>query len=293
MPRDMIKKNTLTKYDRLLGAHLSTAGGLLKTLERAEELRCNCVQIFASNPRGWKGRSFSETQATEYRDAMSRSRVRELIIHAIYLVNLASPKQEVYEKSLGSLRNDLISAGRLGAKNLVLHPGSDLGQAGGEVRLIQALRELQPDIPGGCRILLEGMAGTAHSLGDLPTIGRIGSILGPKIGVCLDSAHLCASGYNLGEAQDFKRFDRDVKKHIGYARVGCIHLNDSKKPCGSHRDHHENLGQGFVGRQGLINLVKHKPLRHLPYIIETPGFNEQGPDARNMRELKKYAGAGV
>jgi len=278
---------------RLLGAHVSTAGGLLKTLERAKILGCNCVQIFAGNPRGWKGTPVSTAEAEAYQAAAPEFGVQELIIHAIYLVNLASPKKEVYQKSLVSLRNDLISAGRLGVRNVVVHPGSDLGDGQGETRLRKALQSLQKDIPAGCRLLLEGMAGTKNSLGDLQTLGRLCQDLGKQVGICLDSAHLCASGYDLAKAEEFKRFIRDIKKYIGYEKIGCIHLNDSRQACGSHRDQHENLGEGYVGRTGLCRLLQHKPFWHLPFILETPGFNELGPDRKNMQRLRRYAASGI
>lgn len=274
---------------RLLGAHLSTSGGLLKTLERARELECSCVQIFASNPRGWSGAPYPEAEARAYREAAPGAGVRALVIHAIYLVNPASPKPEILQKSTEALRRDLVSAGRLGALAVVVHPGSDLGEGGGEERIFRVLHELLPDIPDGCRLLLEGMAGTRHSLGDLPTLGRLCRALGPKIGVCLDSAHLCAAGYNLSDPRDFRRLDEDIREQVGYDRVGCLHLNDSRSPCNSRRDLHENLGEGHVGEDGLRRLLHHPPFAQLPFILETPGFDDKGPDEKNLRRLRQYA----
>jgi deoxyribonuclease IV len=278
----------LKMFDRLLGAHVSTAGGLQKTVERAQVLGCNCIQIFASNPRGWQSTPTSESDAHTYQQAASTHGVKTLIIHAIYLVNLASPKEEVAEKSLASMQRDLMSAKRLGALGLVLHPGSDLGDGQGVERLHKALKILLPSIPAGCRILLEGMAGTKNSIGDLETIGRLSRELGDKVGVCLDSAHLLAAGYDLPQTTGFKQLDLDIKKYIGYEKIGCIHLNDSKQPVGSHRDRHENLGEGFVGKAGLIHMLLHKPFAHLPFILETPGFDDQGPDQKNMQRMKQY-----
>lgn len=274
--------------NRLVGAHLSTAGGLKKTLERAKALGCSAVQIFVANPRGWQSTPISEEAADAYKQAAADYGVHQLIIHAIYLVNLASPKEAVFKKSLAALRKDLVSAGRLGVKGIVLHPGSDLGEGQGVPRLERALASLKPNIPAGCRILLEGMAGTKNSLGDIPTIGSLCNNLGDAFGVCLDSAHLCASGYNLGEPKDFQRFTRDVKKHIGFKKLGCFHLNDSRQPCGSRRDHHENLGDGFVGKTGLVNVLQYKAFAHLPFIMETPGFDALGPDKKNMQRLRRY-----
>ena len=290
MPEATPGKNK-KKIERLLGAHISTAGGIRKTLKRAQELECNCMQIFAGNPRGWQSSPVTESEAHAYREAAAALGVKALVIHAIYLVNLASPKIEVHEKSLASLQRDLLSARRLGAQSLVVHPGSDLGDGQGEARLRKGLRTLLPNIPQGCRLLLEGMAGTKNSVGDLETIGRLSRSLGDKVGVCLDSAHLFAAGYDLTREKGFEKLEQDIKKYIGYQKIGCIHLNDSKQLCGSHRDRHENLGEGFVGRAGLVRMLKHKPFAQLPFILETPGFNDLGPDLKNMQRMKQYVKA--
>lgn len=274
---------------RLLGAHLSTAGGMAKLLERARRLRCTCVQIFAANPRGWQGRPVSASEAGAYHRLAPRAGVRQLLIHAIYLVNLASPKAEVVRRSVQALRRDLISAGRLGAQGVVVHAGSDLRQGGGSGRIVASLRILLPLVPAGCRILLETSAGERPNLGDFPSLGRLCRALGPRVGVCLDSAHVCAAGYNLSDARDYGRLLADVKRHVGIRRVGCIHLNDSRSACGSHRDHHENLGEGHVGSAGLKRLLNAPAFRHLPVILETPGFDQQGPDLRNLRRLRAWA----
>ncbi|MBN1595007.1 deoxyribonuclease IV [candidate division FCPU426 bacterium] len=289
-PRYGSRQGAEVKAKRLLGAHVSTAGGLQKSLERARALQCNCMQVFTGNPRGWSGAPVAKAAARAFREAAPVFGVKTVIIHAIYLVNPASPKAEVRRKSLVCLRRDLVSAGRLGASGVVLHPGSDLGDRQGEQRLLTALQQLLPAVPAGCRLLLEGMAGTKNSIGTLEAVGRLARQAGEKIGVCLDSAHLCAAGYDLQTADGFARFVKDVKKHIGFARVGCIHVNDSKHPCGSRRDHHENLGEGYVTARGLRNLLHFHPFRALPFIMETPGFDQLGPDRKNMRRLKKYAG---
>ena len=277
------------KKIRLLGAHISAAGGLLKMLAKAKQLGCNCVQIFASNPRSWQGQPITEKEAKIFKTKQIEYGVEELIIHAIYLVNLGSPKKEVYEKSIQALKNDLLSATRLGVKKIVVHPGSDLGEPGGEERLLKALRKLEKEIPSGGCFLLEGMSGTKNSLGNLATLGSLCKELGKKFGVCLDSAHLWASGYALDTEVGFNKLIKDLKKYNLYSCVKCIHLNDSKKLCGSHRDMHENLGKGFITSQGLSNMLNYNKFKLLPFIIETPGFENQGPDKKNMQIMKNMA----
>lgn len=282
----------MKRSDYLFGAHLSVAGGWKRMLERARKLGCSCVQIFAANPRGWGGGPVTAAAGAGYRALAPAYGVRELIIHSIFLANPASPDREVRAKTFGALRRDLLSAARLGARSVVVHPGSDRGVAGGEARLEKMLFALLPHLPAGTALLLEGMAGSAHSLGDLATLGRLAARFAPAVGVCLDSAHLCASGYDLADAADFRRLDRDLKRWIGYERIGCFHLNDSRRPCGSRRDEHENLGEGHIGVEGLSRCLTHKPFRRLPFIIETPGFDELGPDLKNMQRLRRFAQIG-
>jgi len=269
----------------LLGAHLSTAGGLLKTLERAAERRCDCVQIFAGTPRAWSRKLVTDPEAEAFRAAAPGYGVRCLIIHASYLVNLASPDPELLERSRLSLRQDLEAAAKLGAAAVVVHPGS--GKiAGAAERLAESVASLLPSVPGNCRLLLEVMAGAAGSLGSLEILGGILGHFDQRLGICLDTAHLCAAGYNLGDSGDFRRFDRDLRRWVGYARIGCCHVNDARFPCGSHRDVHENLGEGQVGAPGLRRWLAHPAFRGLPMIMETPGFDQKGPDLANMRRLR-------
>ena len=286
---DMVKLQTRS---HLLGAHLSTQGGWEKMLQRAQALGCRSVQIFASNPRGWSGTRITRTSGNIYQALAPRYGVEVLVVHAIYLVNLASPHPGIAAHSYKSVVSDLGAVRFLGAKALILHPGSDTGAGGGEERLLRVLRRLRRQVPEGCRILLEGMASPPGRLGNLEVIGRIARAAGEHVGICLDAAHLCAAGYNLADAKDFKRFDRDVKRWIGYGRIGCLHANDSRQPCGSHRDQHENLGEGFVGSVGLARILAHPAVQKVPVIIETPGFDNLGPDFKNMRRLRRLAGLG-
>lgn len=261
----------------------------MAVLARAKKLGCNCLQIFAANPRSWQGQPVSQSQAQAFLAAAPKSGVKALVIHAIYLVNLASPKPEVRKHSLLALQRDLVSAQRLRAVGIIVHPGSDLGDGQGEARLLAGLKKLLPHLPLGCRILLETMAGQKNSLGDLATLGRLCARLGEGIGVCLDTAHLFAAGFDLTQDKSFLALMRAIKQQVGFKRVGCVHLNDSKSPCNSRRDYHENLGEGYIGRPGLSRVLGYHSLRPVPMIIETPGFDQMGPDAMNMRRLHRLA----
>jgi deoxyribonuclease-4 len=289
VPAAIVVTKRSAKLTRLLGAHLSTSGGWEKLLQRAQTLGCRSVQIFASNPRGWTGTLITPASGNIYRSLAPRYGVEALVVHAIYLVNLASPNPVTAARSFKSVVSDLKAARYLGAKALVMHPGSDTGAGGGEERLLRALVRLRAHVAPGMRILLEGMASPPGRLGHLATLGRMVRRAGAHVGVCLDSAHLCAAGYHLADGADFKRFDRDVKRWIGYSWIGCLHCNDSRQPCGSHRDQHENLGEGFVGRAGLVRILAHPAVQKVPVILETPGFDNLGPDLKNMQRLRKYA----
>ncbi len=264
---------------------------MLALLARAKAIGAQTVQLFAANPRSWQGRSISQEEADVFLSQQAHFGVRQVVIHAIYLVNLASPREDVRENSLQALRRDLQSAQLLRAAAVVVHPGSHVGRPGGRERLIAGLQVLQSSIPLGCKLLLEGMAGAKNSLGDLRTLGQVLKRVGIKqFGLCLDSAHLFASGYDLRSEDGVKMLEMDVKRYVGGSRtIGCVHLNDAKHPCGSKRDQHENLGAGTIGRAGLVKLLALPMLSHCAVIMETPGFNQLGPDKKNMQRLRSLA----
>lgn len=262
-----------------LGCHLSIAGGLHKAIERAEELGTNALQIFSHNARSWTIKPLSEGDARKFRQAQSESSVEYVVIHTSYLINLASPKEDVYRKSVEALREEIERAGRLDIPHVNTHVGAHLGSGveAGLQRIARALDEVfrspeahdHPDV----LVLLENDAGTGTSLG--ATFDELGAIIdntreGERLGVCFDTCHGYAAGYDFTSAEGLEEILGTLERKVGLERLKLIHVNDSKHPLGSRKDRHEHIGRGRIGREGFRRLVNHSRLRDLPFVLETP-----------------------
>ena len=260
----------------LIGAHVSPSGGPAKAVERGEERACRSIQIFNQNPRQWKGRVYSDEEVAAYHEAMKGSVVEELVIHAIYLLNCASEDPEIRDKSLASLIVALNAGAQLKAKGVVLHPGSALqdggGRCGAQARravIKEALAESET-----CPLLLEDTAGAGGTLGrsfeELATMIELAG--GQKrLGVCLDSCHLFASGYDVRTRESLGKVIDEFDKVVGCDRLGALHVNDSMTGLGSNRDRHTNLGDGEIGVEGMIAFLSEPRFEGLPVIFEGPG----------------------
>ncbi|CAA9471475.1 MAG: Endonuclease IV [uncultured Solirubrobacteraceae bacterium] len=263
----------------LIGAHVSPAGGPAKAVERGVERRCRAIQIFNQNPRAWKPREYSQTEIDDFHGAMAESDVDALVIHAVYLINTASEDDEIRSKSLTSLIASLQAGSRLGASGVVLHPGSAL-KNGGSVDaalersaavLVEALAQ-----SAGCPLQLENTAGAGGTLGrSFEELATLIELAGgdERLGVCLDSAHLLASGYDVrtpeGLADVLDRFDEVV----GLERLRSLHVNDSQAALGANRDRHAPLGDGEIGRAGCAAFLSEPRFDGLPCIFEGPGVD--------------------
>ncbi len=261
----------------LVGAHCSTAGGVHKAIERAAAMGCKCVQIFGSNPRQWKARVYADVELAAWHEARRRHGVGPVFSHAIYLINLASSSARTRQASVRALAAGLRICSRLRLDGLIVHVGSDGGRGlrrtlplvvGG---LTHALAESEPD----SRVLLENSAGARNSIG--ADIGDLSAIIDamdqdPRLGLCLDSAHAFAAGFDFREPDEVERLVDTVRSSVGLERLAALHLNDSKTPVGARRDRHENLGDGHIGLAGLANLITHPSVAGLPALLETPGF---------------------
>jgi deoxyribonuclease-4 len=278
-----------------LGAHLSIAGGIPKAVERAEAAGCEALQIFTKSVGQWKARVLDDAEVAQFRDAVSRSRLRAVVAHASYLSNLASPNPVLREQSLASLGEELDRSERLGLLGLVMHPGTADEESGlpriaaGITQLLQARRR------GHTMILLEHTAGQGNNLGHrfehLHTIlSLVPDAVHARVGVCLDTCHLIASGYDIsseaGYRDTFKHFDR----LIGLDRNKVMHLNDSKRPCGSRVDRHEHIGQGCLGLGAFERLLNDRRFASMPMVIETEKTDDKGLvdplDAMNLAALR-------
>jgi deoxyribonuclease-4 len=270
----------------LIGAHVSPAGGLSKAIERGVERGCEAIQIFNQSPRMWRPTAYTEEDFAAFREAMDPSPIDAVLIHAVYLLNCASDDPDIRAKSLTSLTHSLRVGQAIGSSGVVLHPGSaktgHVGEAitrAGET-IAQALADSE-----GCELHLENTAGAGGTLGrSFQELAQLLEAAGgdERLGVCLDSCHLLASGYDIRTAGGMSSVQRECTRTLGRGRVRSLHLNDSQTPLGSNRDRHANIGAGELGEEGCIAFLSAPGLQKLPCILETPGENREGPSRKEV-----------
>ena len=277
-----------------LGYHVSVAGGLVKAAQRAEQIGCESLQIFARSARGWASRQYPEREVETFRAALRARDLAPLVIHSNYLVNLASANRTLREKSLRAVADDLQRAALLGAEFVVTHSGHAVGEdtATGLTRLAQSVRRLLREAPEGVRFLLENSAGGERQVG-----GRwehfahlLDLVDGdPRLGVCFDTCHAHAAGYPLDTPRRVGEAIRTFSGMLGLDRLAMIHLNDSKGAAGARRDRHEHLGEGTIGDAGLRAMLRRRELQDRCAIMETP-IHAPDDDLRNMRHARELRG---
>jgi deoxyribonuclease IV len=264
----------------LIGAHVSPAGGLPKAIERGVERDCRAIQIFNQSPRMWRPTVYRDEDIAAFREAMADSPIDAVLIHAVYLLNCASDDPDIRAKSLASLTHSLRVGHAIGASGVVLHPGS--AKAGNVtaaiVRAGETIRAALADSEG-CELHLENTAGAGGTLGR--SFDELAALLdaaggNERLGACLDSCHLIASGYDIRTAQDMTSVLGEATRNLGRGRIRSLHLNDSQTPLGSNRDRHANIGAGELGEQGCAAFLSAPGLQKLPCILETPGENRKG-----------------
>jgi deoxyribonuclease-4 len=269
----------------LIGAHVSPAGGLPKAVQRGVERGCHAIQIFNQSPRMWRPTVYREEDVAAFREALADSPIDAVLIHAVYLLNCASDDPDIRAKSLASLTHSLRVGAQIGAAGVVLHPGSaKTGHVGEAIAragatIAEALAESED-----CELHLENTAGAGGTLGRsfeelaalLEAAGGADSGNGERLGVCLDSCHLLASGYDIRTAQGMGSVLREATRRLGRGRIRSLHLNDSQTPLGSNRDRHANIGGGELGEDGCAAFLSAPGLQKLPCILETPGENREG-----------------
>jgi deoxyribonuclease-4 len=282
-----------------IGAQLSTAGGFLPVLQRALDVGAEVVQIFNTNPRIWKTRLPAPGEIETFAEELKAHDLR-LVFHSTYLINLASPDEELRRRSSEALSVALAMSATAGAEAVVAHVGSHRGEvAEAERRVIASLAlavAMAESLDAGPlpALLLETGVASGNTLGgrleELQTIlcleEAVGLEGGLPLGICIDTAHLFASGYPLHDEAGFAE-TMDRLRGLGLLeRIRLVHLNDSKTPLGAKRDVHENLGLGVIGYEGLARVVQHPALRQVPFVLEVPGLDGHGPDAYNMTAAK-------
>ncbi len=261
-----------------LGAQMSAAGGVWKAFGRAEQAECETTMVYTKSNRQWKAKPLDEKSIAKFKTEAEkyRGKIDPLVVHAAYLINIASPKPELWEKSRDALRDELDRAEQLGLELVVLHPGSHMGEGeeAGLARIAKALREVTADTAGyQTRVCLELMAGQGTNLG--AKFEHLAYLLNEvdapdRMGVCFDTCHVFAAGYDFRSAENYAAMIAELDNTIGLEQIKVFHFNDSKHELGSLRDRHEHIGEGFIGAEGFAHFVNDPRWKDHPAVLETP-----------------------
>jgi len=274
-----------------LGSHISIAKGLDKALNMTEEVGGNTFQFFTRNPRGGRARDIGEEEIRRFKAERRRRGISPVVGHLPYTVNMAAEKEEVYRFARTIVEADLQRAEDLGAEYVVCHPGRHRDRLAGLRQITLLLQEKLLPFRGRCLFLLEAMASHGSEIGSLEDLGLIYAALGQpeNLGVCLDSCHLFAAGWELRERDGIEKLKEAAEKAFGLERVKAFHLNDSLFPLGSGKDRHARIGRGHIGLQGFRLLVSDPCFSGLPLILETPvdDYSQYAEDIREIRKLLK------
>jgi len=281
----------------LIGAHVSPAGGLPKAVERGVQRGCRAIQIFNQSPRMWRASTYADEAVAAFREAMAASPIDAVLIHAVYLLNCASEDRAIREKSLVSLTHSLRVGHAIGASAVVLHPGSaKKGELAGAIRRSgETIRRALADSEV-CELHLENTAGAGGTLGrSFEELSRLLEAAGGgrRLGVCLDSCHLLASGYDIRTVEGMTGTLREAARAFGRGRVRSLHLNDSQTPLGSNRDRHANVGTGELGEGGCAAFLSAPSLQKLPCVLETPGVKKEGPSREEVEHAMRLCERGI
>ncbi len=283
-----------------IGCHISIAGGIDNSVVRAEELGCSTMQIFSKNASTWREKILEKNEVESFRENLKNSNINPVFIHTSYLINLASPSDELYLKSINAFIEEMKRADLLlPVPYIIIHPGAHTG-AGEEygiqriIRALSIILEKSADLNLKTMILLEDTAGTGTHLGyTFYQLKRMieGAKDRKKIGICFDTCHAFTAGYDLSHQEGIEKTLEELEKYIGLDKLKVIHLNDSKFPLGSRKDRHMHIGKGYIGLEGFKVLVNHKYLKDLPFILETPK-NDEKDDLKNINLIKSLSAPG-
>ncbi|MEK7523598.1 MAG: deoxyribonuclease IV [Patescibacteria group bacterium] len=274
-----------------IGGHVSAAGGLVNAIKNAQRIGALCIQIFGASPRQWLAKMPLEADIATYQKALHESKIGPVFLHAAYLVNLGSPSPDQQKKAIQSLTEHLQIVEKIGAQGLIFHLGSYNGTTR-ELALEQTVMGMQQvlkNVPGVAQLVMENSAGGGQKLGyEAKEVGELFErVKSPRVKVCIDTAHAFEAGIiESYTAANIQKFVDEWDAAVGIKNVVALHVNDSKSGPSSHHDRHENLGEGYIGLSGFRHLAGEKRLHDKAWILEVPGFDENGPDARNIEILK-------
>ena len=280
------------QHEALLGAHMSIAGGIPKSLDRAVDVGCNVLQIFVKNNNQWKGRALHDPEVHEFRQRWTESPIHQVVAHDSYLINLASPKPALWERSIAAFLDEMDRCERLGLSHLVTHPGAHVGagEAWGIDRIASALnRILEKTASYQVKIALETTAGQGTTLGH--RFQHLQDILAgcgdpEQIVVCMDTCHVFAAGYDIRTEEGYVAIMEQFDQIVGLDKLEVLHFNDSKRSLGSRVDRHDHIGQGKIGKEGFRWFLNDPRLVRVPKLLETPKENQGEADRRNLKVLR-------
>ncbi len=277
-----------------LGVHASIAGGIEKAVPRAEQLGCTALQIFTRNASRWQSKPLDPAHIDAFRLARQSSPISQVFVHDSYLINLAAPDEEKWQKSKTAFRDELERCAQLDIRSLVMHPGAHLetGEEIGLQRIATAFKEILAEAPPQVQILLETTAGMGSHLGwRFEQLARIMDLVPQHdFGICFDTCHVFAAGYDFSSTEGYARVMAEFDRIIGCEKIRLFHINDSKKACGSRVDRHEQIAQGQIGVTGFTCLMRDRRFNQIAKILETPQGDEHEYDLRNLALLRQLAG---
>lgn len=279
-----------------VGAHVSISGSLDSAIDRAVEVGADCIQIFGSSPQSWQSFIFPLEQVDQFQRKREEAGIDPVYLHSIYLINLASSNPYILGKSIGSLVQYLKFGRVLGAEGVIFHVGSHRGRGFDEVagQVVEAITQILSragDSAEQEKLIIENSAGAGGIIGaSFKEIGfLVKAVNSPRVAVCFDTAHAFESGYDVRTKKGLDGALKEFDREIGLERLVVVHANDSKTPLGSHKDRHENIGEGEIGLEGFRRIVNHPDLADLPFIIETPGFGDGRGDRENIEVLRSLS----
>jgi deoxyribonuclease-4 len=272
----------------LIGAHVSTAGGLSLAPSRAKHIGVSVIQLFVSSPRQWSPRIITETEIIKFRSAVVTNRCQRVYVHASYLINLASFDPDIRKRSENLFRHEYTISDLIGADGLILHAGSARSHRNAAINQVIDAIGNNLNKKTKTKVIIENSAGQGGTIGnffqELALLTHIFSF--EQVGICLDTAHAFAAGYDLKTAKGVSDLVKEIRATVGLKRINCLHVNDTKVGLASHKDRHENFGDGMIGIDGFKLILNYPAFIGLPLILETPGLDGQGPDITNVNRLK-------
>ena len=273
-----------------IGAHVSTAGGISKAVDRGVDIGCETIQIFGSSPQSWAFKPVPGSEIEAFRQKAAETDLGPVFFHAIYLINMGTSNHSNLEKGIESLVNYLTLAEAIGAQGVIFHPGSHggAGYQGVFAQTVDSIKKVLDNSPEGAYLCLENMAGMGQHIG--ARFDDLGQILkavdSSRLRVCLDTQHSFAAGYDVTNREGADAMMAEFDEAIGLENLAAVHANDSKQPRGSGVDRHDNIGEGLIGQAGFEAIMSHPAFQNVPFFLEVPGFEGKGPDRKNIEILK-------